>query len=91
MFRESCVQQLIENRGSPTASKHDHQSFWFLTKTEVMVGLRRLTAKTPGPEGEPAGIQARNCREGGFNKEKGDLLSTRKDRVLYLSLFPFIK
>lgn len=57
----------------------------------MTVGLRRSIAKMPGPEGEAAGIQARNPREDGFNKGKGDLLSICKDQVLYLSLFPFIK
>lgn len=56
----------------------------------MTVGLRSI-AKTPGPEGEPAGIQARNPREDGFNNRKGDVLSTCKDQVLYLPLFPFIK
>lgn len=55
------------------------------------MGLRRSIAKTPGPEGVPVGIQARNPREDGFNKGKVDLLSICKDEVLYLSLFPFIK
>lgn len=49
------------------------------TKSEVMVGLRRSIAKTPGPEGVPVGIQARNPREDGFNKGKVDLLSICKD------------
>lgn len=60
------------------------------TKPEVTAGLRSI-AKTLGPEGEPAGIQARNPREDGIKKGKGDLLNICKDQVSYLSLCPFIK
>lgn len=55
-------------------TKHDHQSFWFVT-----AGLRRSIAKMSGHKGEPAGIQARNPREDGFNKWKGDLLRISKE------------